>query len=690
MALPTNFEQYMLELVNKARLDPLAEAARLGIDLNKDLPPGTLNGTPRDPLAMNVLLIDAARGHSQWMIDFDVFDHDGNGGSTPTERMTAAGYTLSGSWSTGENISWRGTTGTVDPETYVAAQHDGLFRSAGHRTNILADGFVEIGIGQILGVFTSPNSMGVLTNWNASMVTQNFARTSSTSNILTGVVYTDIDADNFYSPGEGRGGVSMTIGGGASGATIATGGFGLAGVSGSVSVQFSGGGLAAPVSLTIAAGGGNVKLDLVGAGHVRASADVTLGTNAVSLEMLGAAVSGTGNGLANTITGTGLANSIAGGDGADTMTGGAGNDTIDGGTGSDTAIFSSARTSYLVQALPDGQGTRIVAASGTDGTDTVRNVEFLRFGGVDHVLAGAMQNRQSNVVGSRYDDVVFHNASTGQSYVTAINAGAAASSSPITGLNGSAWQAVDTGDMNADGFADVVYQRSSDGAVAFGLMSAAGVSAYHYITGGLSSQWRAVGVGDLDGDVHLDLVVQNTISGDVYMADMAGTVSGGWRGVSAQGAPWQVLALGDIDGNGTADLVYQHSNGDIVAGLMSTAGTLTSYRSVANAAGWVVKGAADIDRDGDADVVVQRSANGDISYARMSGATFQGWGTVMNGFGTAWQLGGMVDTNNDGDVDAVIRNALGSGDTYVVNMESGAFQSFTLVAQGIGSQWYVV
>ena len=60
MAAPTDHEQYVLEMINRARLDPLGEAARYGIDLNQGLSGGTLNGTPKQPLAFNPKLIDAA------------------------------------------------------------------------------------------------------------------------------------------------------------------------------------------------------------------------------------------------------------------------------------------------------------------------------------------------------------------------------------------------------------------------------------------------------------------------------------------------------------------------------------------------------------------------------------------------------------------------------------------------------
>jgi hypothetical protein len=107
MAL-TAAEQYMLELVNRARLDPLGEAARHGIDLNQSLSPGQLHGSARGVLAPDAALDLAATRHSTWMLATDVFSHNGVNGSTPSQRALAAGYD---GWGAGENISWRGTTG---------------------------------------------------------------------------------------------------------------------------------------------------------------------------------------------------------------------------------------------------------------------------------------------------------------------------------------------------------------------------------------------------------------------------------------------------------------------------------------------------------------------------------------------------------------------------------------------------
>ena len=101
----SNTEQYRIELLNRARLDPLAEAERYGIDLNKGMSPGTISSDAKQPLAPNDILAKAAENHSTWMLEADVFSHTGANGSSPTDRMRDAGYDMSRGFTTGENIS---------------------------------------------------------------------------------------------------------------------------------------------------------------------------------------------------------------------------------------------------------------------------------------------------------------------------------------------------------------------------------------------------------------------------------------------------------------------------------------------------------------------------------------------------------------------------------------------------------
>jgi len=263
---PTDAEQLLVELVNRARANPAAEAARFGIDLNEGLAAGTISAAPKPPLAINLFLTDSARGHSQWMIDNDVFSHTGAGGTTPMQRMQGAGYVFNpSSYAAGENIAWRGTKPAVpDPVATTARLHQDLFVDVnypgrGHRVNILSPDYREIGAGVAAGDFTG---------YNAVMVTEDFAA-SGTGSFLTGVAYTDaVVADNFYTPGEGLGGVTVTAVRAADGATYSAGTYGSGGYAlklpaGTYNVSASGAGLNGTVALgDVAIGAQNVKRDV--------------------------------------------------------------------------------------------------------------------------------------------------------------------------------------------------------------------------------------------------------------------------------------------------------------------------------------------------------------------------------------------------------------------------------------------
>lgn len=392
------------------------------------------------------------------------------------------------------------------------------------------------------------------------------------------------------------------------------------------------------------------------------------------------------------------ANLLSGLQGNDTFAGRGGDDTIDGDEGTDTALYASQRSQYNIQTVNDGVGnlnTIVRHATNLEGTDTLITIERLSFTDGTFSSFGANLNKTSNVVGSRFDDVVFHNAAQGRSIAHTFADGARVGQLGLTGVNGPQWQAIDSGYMNGDGTADVVYQNVNNGTIAIGLMGNRGVGQYSYVTESLSAQWRLVGVADIDGDAYNDLVIQNNATGAVYFGDMTATPTGvtfgGWNPLSGLGTAWQVRALGDINGDGTADVIYQNTaNGAVSAGLTTTNGIVSGFTNLGAGAGWTVREAGDANKDGFADVFYQNNLSGDIIYRNMANGQPGNFNLVLNGYGTAWRLDGLADTNNDGDVDAIIRNTLGSSDTYVANIENGTFQSFSLVVLGAGADWYVV
>jgi Ca2+-binding RTX toxin-like protein len=322
MAQLSAYEQYMLELINRARLDPSAEAARYGIGLNDGLSSGQISTASKQPLAANQFLNDAADSHSSWMLSSGTFSHTGANGSSPDTRMKNAGYVFSGSWSWGENISWRGTTGTLNLKSAIESEQEGLFKSSGHRVNMLNDKFQEVGIGVQTGKFQG---------YNAAMATQDYAR-SGTGQFLTGVAFKDANGDRFYTPGEGLSGVSIAarLVGASTSTTTSTataGGYQTKLAAGTYDVTLSGGGIASPLGLRLAVGAINVKLDLIALDTVACSASVIMGDNLKGLMLLGTGnLSGTGNALANSIFGNAGANTLDGGAGADWFAGGKGND----------------------------------------------------------------------------------------------------------------------------------------------------------------------------------------------------------------------------------------------------------------------------------------------------------------------------------------------------------------------------
>jgi flagellin-like hook-associated protein FlgL len=75
-----------------------------------------------------------------------------------------------------------------------------------------------------------------------------------------------------------------------------------------------------------------------------------------------------------------------------------GDDTIDGGAGTDTAIFSGNFSDYTITTT--GATTTVQANSGTDGTDTLTNVEYLQFADVTYNIASSGVTSNSGGGGS--------------------------------------------------------------------------------------------------------------------------------------------------------------------------------------------------------------------------------------------------------------------------------------------------
>lgn len=374
MANFTANEQLMLELINRARMDPAGEAARYGIALNEGLAAGTISTAPKQALAGNDNIGVAADFHTNWLLGHDQLRHDevtdtsGYYATSPFDRMTKAGYT--GYSTAGENLAWRGTTGTIDETQSVVELHKNLFVDAGvagrgHRIGILNENFKEIGVGYAVGQWTQ-NS----TTYNAAVVTTDFGARSGHS-FITGVVYNDTATnDDFFTVGEQLAGVGVA-GSGASDSTGAGGGYELSYASaGSKTVTFGAG------TTVVVALADNVKVDFVNGAEIWSNASVLTSQSAAIKELHALGISKVNlNGSAGNekIYGNAAGNKLNGNDGNDKLWGYAGNDKIAGGAGKDKLTGGDGSDKFVFKTALDSAGDRpdIVKDFGDAGTDKI-------------------------------------------------------------------------------------------------------------------------------------------------------------------------------------------------------------------------------------------------------------------------------------------------------------------------------
>ena len=248
-------EQLVMELINRARANPPAEAQRLGLSSITEGMPDPSLVIVRPPLAMNKKLLTVARAHSTDMYTRAYFAHTNPDGKSPFNRIADGGYS---SVSAGENIATASNLNGAGLEDLLMID-EGL-TGRGHRVNLLdaRNGtiFREVGIGYYSGATT--NSKGF-----KNFITQDFGTVENSTSFMVGVVYKDTNGNNFYDAGEGLGGVTVTPDNGTHFAiTSSSGGYAFpVGASGMVTITASGGALTGNVVKIATLAGVNVKMD---------------------------------------------------------------------------------------------------------------------------------------------------------------------------------------------------------------------------------------------------------------------------------------------------------------------------------------------------------------------------------------------------------------------------------------------
>ena len=442
---PSPNEQYLLELTNRIRLDPDGELGRILTNRNQEINEALeyfqtdiavlkeqwKELKPVPALAWSDQLHNSAATHNQRTIVADTQSHFLPNEPGLIERMREAGYDPA---SVAENIF-------AYPDSIEAAHAsfaldwgngpNGIQAPAGHRAAMTNGLYREVGID--ITEERDPN-----TSVGTFVVTQHFgvdaeAVWGTSDAYLLGTIYNDaVKNDDFYTPGEGLGGVTVTAFDLASDRVFSTttwdaGGYQFQLPHGNyrveVQLDFNGDGIVEVVSRPVDIGRENLKLDVIADRDPENAVVLNAKTlppssnasNALDSETLVLEIGTPPPGVApldlaalspadynnhdtdrqdvllglltdDTIRGAGGDDYITGKDGDDGLFGNRGNDTLLGGSGNDTVFGGRGN-----DALQADSGNDVVMADYGNDTVTGDRGDDILFGngGVDRIDAGA-------------------------------------------------------------------------------------------------------------------------------------------------------------------------------------------------------------------------------------------------------------------------------------------------------------
>ena len=585
---PTPLEQQMLELVNRARMNPAQEGGILNavntwysVDARARKPSffanliGEFSAYPAAaPVAFNAKLIAAARAHSQDMVARNFFAHVNPSGQDPTARAAAAGYDVG----VGENIDGGGASAGDDilmSHFAFMVDYDNLDTSnpIGHRLNALDSSYSEIGIGTY-----GPRSGG--------KITQDFG--GPARSYILGVAYSDTNANSAYDAGEGTAGITVRPD-----------------VGNWFAVTSTSGGFAIPVDPVQTV---SDTVNVPFAVQTSTWAAVQPFDASYRQQQLAAAPTMTVN-----LTWSG-------------------------------GPLAAPRTSTVTMKRPVLRNYRIV---GTDGWYYSMSMVTTQNAKADLPTASTVPPPPRTSVPTKdlnndgNADILCQN-SIGQIVAWHMNgAGARSNWAWIsTGPLGD-WKIVGTADFNNDGNADILCQNAAGQIIVWYMNGADARSSWAWLSTGPLGDWKVVGTADFNNDGNTDILLQNAYGQIIvwYMNGTGGRTGWSWISTGPLG-DWKVVGTADFNNDGNTDILCQNSIGQIIVWYMNGAGVRSSWAwlSTGPLGDWKVVGTADYNNDGNTDILCQNAA-GQILVWYMNGAGARSsWAWISTGPLGDWRV----------------------------------------------------
>ncbi|MGE0055708.1 MAG: FG-GAP-like repeat-containing protein [Hyphomicrobium sp.] len=386
----------------------------------------------------------------------------------------------------------------------------------------------------------------------------------------------------------------------------------------------------------------------------------------------------------DTLSGLGGNDILNGGDGNDLLIGGGGNDQLDGGGDSDTAVFTGNRADYAVSGTP-ADFTLVDSVSNRDGTDTIRNIEFVQF--ADGTVAVAdLFNQPPSIAGGDTASISVDENSTLVSAIMATdpNAGQTLTYSISGGEDAALFEIRNGNELHFINAPD--YEAlPADAGGAPGYQVEVQVSDGQ---GGTDSQLITVMVADIDdtppslvsivatdaatnnlGAVHYTVTFSEPVTGvDVEQFSLVatGTLIGASitsvTEVSSSNGVQYTVVVDTGSGDGTVALGFIGSDVRDLVGNQIPGGSFSSQIILSNASGHVT--AADFNGDGNLDLVSETGTSTIGVFLSNGDGTFQ---SVANYFvGSSPNGISVSDLNSDGKLDIAVSNYVATGTVSVL------------------------
>lgn len=396
---------------------------------------------------------------------------------------------------------------------------------------------------------------------------------------------------------------------------------------------------------------------------------------------------------------------LFGGTGEDLLIGGEGNDSLDGGDGLDRAIYFGRPSDYIfsfnattkIVTIVDN-GTLATRYTGQlDGTDTLKNIEYLNFIESNSLAlvsdAGNIVNLHlKSIVDEDYvSDIGFRNLDTGEIGVRMMNADGTIKLWRSGGYVSQDWQVAGVADFDRNFLADVLWRNSVTGEVGQWIFTGDGLFEWQS-QGQVTLDWKIADTGDFNGDGNTDILWRNLNSGEVAVWEFNSSgLATSSLSLGYVTSDWRVLSAGEFNDDGISDILWRNSTtGEIGEWIMNADGTRKAWRTQAPVSSdWTFVNTADFNLDGVEDILWHNSVSGEIGeWIMAKDGTVSAWHT-QGIVDLAWQIGGTGDYNGDGIADILWRNSATGEVGQWIMAQNGTIAVWN--SQGVTSQdWQTI